>query len=150
MADPAGNAALELFEQSRETSWARPPVAGQLFLGRLLAQRLVPYAVQSAEDAAVGDRFLAEIEAFLKAHVDPDAIDRTGDMPAEGLAGGGPACRRSTTTAPSPSSPATAGPPPSGSPRTSPSACLSRSSSSGPMNRNANICRGWPAGRCPP
>ena len=87
MADPAGNAALELIEQSRETSWDRPTVAGQLFLGRLLTPRLVPYAVQSPEDAAVGDRFLAEIEAFLKAHVDPDAIDRTGDMPAEVLAG---------------------------------------------------------------
>ena len=87
MTDPAANAALDLMEQSRETSWDRPTVAGQLFLGRLLTPRLVPYATQSAEDAAVGDRYVAELEAFLKAHVDADAIDRTGEMPAEVIQG---------------------------------------------------------------
>ncbi|MBI4226757.1 MAG: acyl-CoA dehydrogenase family protein [Candidatus Omnitrophica bacterium] len=87
MADGAAHAALELIEQSRETSWDRPTVAGQLFLGRVLTRLLVPYAAQSAEDAAIGDRYLAELEAFLRAQVDADAIDRTGEMPADVIQG---------------------------------------------------------------
>ena len=79
--------ALGLIEASREAKWERPTVAGQLFLGRALTGRLFPYATQSPEDAAVGDAFLAELEAFLKTHVDPDAVDRTGELPAEVIQG---------------------------------------------------------------
>ena len=81
------SAALDLIEQSRETAWERPTVAGQLFLGRVLASRLIPYATQSPEDAAIGDTYLARLEAFLKAQVDADAIDATGEMPASVVKG---------------------------------------------------------------
>ena len=89
MTTEASKAALDLIEQSRETAWKHPTFAGQLFLGRVLASKMLPYAVQSDEDRCVGDEFLAKLSAFLKASVDADAIDQTGDLPAsviEGLA----------------------------------------------------------------
>lgn len=87
MADDGAKAALDLIEQSRETAWDRPTVAGQLFLGRVLSERLVPYAAQSEADAAAGAPFLAALETFLKSSVDPDEIDRTGEMPAAVIQG---------------------------------------------------------------
>ena len=82
-----GPEALEITEAARETTWERPTFAGQLFLGRVLTPLIFPYTVQSDEDRAVGDAFCAKLEAFLKTNVDPDAIDRTGDMPQPVLDG---------------------------------------------------------------
>jgi len=79
--------ALELIETARETSWARPTVAGQLFLGRVLTHLLIPYTVQPEEDRRLGDAYLTQLAAFLKAHIDPEAVDRTGELPAEAIHG---------------------------------------------------------------
>ncbi|MBI1952942.1 MAG: acyl-CoA dehydrogenase family protein [Candidatus Omnitrophica bacterium] len=82
-----GNETLEVIEAAREAKWERPTFAGQLFLGRVLTPLLFPYAVQPEEDRKIGDAFLGELEAFLKREVDPDAIDRTGEMPASVIQG---------------------------------------------------------------
>lgn len=94
MADPSevravpGSAeALQVIEEAREAKWERPTFAGQLFLGKVLTPLILPYAVQSEEDARIGDQFCTKLEAFLKAKVDPDAIDRTGDIPPEVIRG---------------------------------------------------------------
>ena len=84
---PGGSEALEAIEAARETTWERPTFAGQLFLGRVLTGLIFPYAVQSEEDRRIGDAYCAELEAFLKAKVDADEIDRTGEMPAEVIQG---------------------------------------------------------------
>ncbi|MBI4355311.1 MAG: acyl-CoA dehydrogenase family protein [Candidatus Omnitrophica bacterium] len=79
--------ALEVAEEARETVWQHPSFVSQLFLGRLRSDWLLPYPQQGAEDRRIGDAFLATLEAFLKAKVDPDAIDRTGEMPPEVIRG---------------------------------------------------------------
>jgi len=84
---PGGPEALEVIEAAREAKWERPTFAGQLFLGRVLTPLLFPYSVQSEEDAKVGDAFCAQLESFLKANVDPDAIDRTGEIPPQVIQG---------------------------------------------------------------
>ena len=79
--------ALEVIEAAREQKWDRPTVAGQLFLGKVLSSMLFPYAVQPEEDRKIGDAFLAEMESFLKKNVDPDQIDKTGEIPASVIQG---------------------------------------------------------------
>ncbi len=81
--------ALEVAEAARETEWQHPSFVGSLFMGRLLTPLVFPYPQQSEEDRRIGDAYLSQVEAFLKAHLDPDAIDRTGEIPPaviEGLA----------------------------------------------------------------
>ena len=81
--------ALEVAEAARETEWQHPSFVGSLFMGRLLTPLVFPYPEQSEEDHRIGDEYLSQVEAFLKARVDPDAIDRTGEIPPavlEGLA----------------------------------------------------------------
>ena len=81
--------ALEVAEAARETEWQHPSFVGSLFMGRLLTPLVFPYPEQSEEDRRIGDEYLSQVEAFLKARVDPDAIDRTGEIPPavlEGLA----------------------------------------------------------------
>lgn len=71
----------EIVEEAREAGWKYPSFAGQLFLGRLRADLIFPYAVQSEEDRRIGDAFMLEVESFLKSNLDPDEVDRTGEMP---------------------------------------------------------------------
>jgi len=73
--------ALEVAEAARETEWHYPSFVADLFLGRVRHDLVFPYPQQSPEDKRVGDEYLARVEAFLRAQVDPDAIDRTGEMP---------------------------------------------------------------------
>ena len=82
-----GAEALEVMEAARESKWERPSFALQLFLGRVAPSLIFPYAVQSEEDRRAGDSYLSELEAFLKRSVDPDAIDRTGEIPPEVIRG---------------------------------------------------------------
>lgn len=80
-------AALELAEAARETSGlAERGFCGGLFLGHFDLNALHPYPRQSAEDRSQGDVFLRPLEKFLREHVDPDEIDRTGEIPDEVIA----------------------------------------------------------------
>ena len=72
--------ALEITEAAREAGHYSSFVA-ELFMGRLLTDLVMPYPEQSDEDRRLGDEFLRRVEAFFREHVDPDAIDRTGEMP---------------------------------------------------------------------
>jgi len=84
---PEQRAALEITEAARETGRTDEGFAGGLFMGRWNTDRLVPFPLQSEEDRARGDAFLQRLEAFLKSHVDPDEIDRTGEIPDEVISG---------------------------------------------------------------
>jgi alkylation response protein AidB-like acyl-CoA dehydrogenase len=84
---PEQRAALELTEAAREET--REGFVSGLFMGRCDLAGLHPYPLQSVEDRDQGDAFLARLEQFLKDEVDPDEIDRTGEIPDrifEGLA----------------------------------------------------------------
>jgi len=71
-------AALELTEAARE-SGEKASFAGGLFMGSFNLPASFPE--QSAEDRDQGDAFLQKLERFLGDHVDPDEIDRTGEIP---------------------------------------------------------------------
>lgn len=76
---PEQRAALELTEAAREATGEG--FASGLFMGRFEFPALHPYPKQSAEDRDQGDAFLQRLETFLHEHVDPNEIDRTGEIP---------------------------------------------------------------------
>src|SRR6202012_5930061 len=78
-------AALELTEAARAET--RDGFVSDLFMGHFTFPALHPFPVQRPEDHDQGDAFLQRLGDFLKAHVDPDEIDRTGEIPAEVFAG---------------------------------------------------------------
>jgi alkylation response protein AidB-like acyl-CoA dehydrogenase len=84
---PAQREALEFTESAREAAQAERGFAGGLFMGRFNLARIHPFPVQSAEDRDHGGAFLLRLEAFLKEHVNPDEIDRTGEIPQEVIDG---------------------------------------------------------------
>ena len=84
---PEQRAALELTEAARAET--REGFVSGLFMGRFDLGALHPYPQQRPEDHDQGDAFLTRLESFLREHVDPDEIDRTGEIPRhvfEGLA----------------------------------------------------------------
>jgi alkylation response protein AidB-like acyl-CoA dehydrogenase len=84
---PAQREALELTESARETAQAERDFAGGLFMGRFNFARIHPFPAQSAEDRDRGSAFLQRLGAFLRERVDPDEIDRTGEIPQEVIDG---------------------------------------------------------------
>ncbi len=79
--------ALELAEAARDPLEDRGSFASNLFVGRYDFDRIYPYPAQSAEDRAAGEDFLQKLESYLREHVDPDEIDRTGEIPPENFNG---------------------------------------------------------------
>ena len=77
--------AMELAEDSREHEWTQPSFVAELFAGRLRWDLILPFPVQNPEEKKIGDALLAKIEKVLKEHIDPDEVDRTGDVPKAAL-----------------------------------------------------------------
>ena len=81
-------AAMETAEAARESVTGRS-LAASLFLGLPDFGKILPFPEQSLEDRDQGDALLTRLEDVL-AMVDPDAIDREGEIPdhiIEALAG---------------------------------------------------------------
>ncbi|MGI8482233.1 MAG: acyl-CoA dehydrogenase family protein [Chthoniobacterales bacterium] len=78
-------AALEMAESSRDPLDERGSFASNLFIGKFGFDRIFPYPAQSVEDRAKGAPFLKELREYLEAHVDPDEIDRTGEIPQKNI-----------------------------------------------------------------
>src|SRR5438128_1729515 len=79
--------ALDLAEASRDPLDDRGSFASNLFIGRYDFDLIYPYPAQTEEDRAAGAEFLEKIETYLREHVDPDEIDRTGEIPPENFKG---------------------------------------------------------------
>jgi alkylation response protein AidB-like acyl-CoA dehydrogenase len=79
-------AALQATEAARESPDELSFVA-QLFMGRFRPGKLYPLTEIDAAEKARADPFLAELGIFLRDRVDPDLIDRSGEIPAEVMAG---------------------------------------------------------------
>src|SRR3954451_21906673 len=77
--------ALELAEASRDPLDERGSFASNLFIGRYDFARIFPYPTQSDEDRAKGEPFLNQLREYLRAHVDADEIDRTGEIPQKNI-----------------------------------------------------------------
>jgi alkylation response protein AidB-like acyl-CoA dehydrogenase len=80
-------AALEMTEAAREDRARNNGLAATLFDGRPDHATLLPFPTQSVEDHDQGDAFLAQLKHFLDEKVDPDAIDRDGEIPDEVIEG---------------------------------------------------------------
>src|SRR5271168_2241883 len=80
-------AALELSEGAREAAQAERGFVGGLFMGRCQMEQMRPFPRQADEDRDQGDAFLERLRNFLAEHVDPDEIDRTGEIPGEVIEG---------------------------------------------------------------
>jgi alkylation response protein AidB-like acyl-CoA dehydrogenase len=79
--------ALEVTEAAREAEWKYPSFVAGLFMGQLKTELIFPYPEQDEQDRRLGDEFLSRLASFLKEHVDPDEIDRTGEMPSHVIEG---------------------------------------------------------------
>jgi hypothetical protein len=79
-------AALQVTEAARESHDDISFVAN-LFMGRWTPEKLYPVTEIDAEEKIRADQFVAELTAFLKAKVDADLIDRTGEISDEVMAG---------------------------------------------------------------
>lgn len=79
-------AALQVTEAARE-SHEDPSFVAHLFMGRWQPEKLHPVTDVDAGEKIRADKFLAELGAFLKAKVDGDLIDRTGEIPDDVMAG---------------------------------------------------------------
>src|SRR5713101_3585786 len=79
--------ALDLAEASRDPLDDRGSFASNLFIGRYDFDLIYPYPAQTKEDRAAGAEFLEKVETYLREHVDPDEIDRTGEIPPENFKG---------------------------------------------------------------
>src|SRR2546427_1992305 len=76
-------AALELTEAARDAASERGSFAGGLFMGRFGLDAVHPFPSQKPGDRDQGDAFLQRLDRFLREHVDPDEIDRTGEISPE-------------------------------------------------------------------
>jgi len=79
--------ALEITESARESAGHLPSFVGELFMGRLMTDMILPYPDQPDDDRRLGDEYVAQVGAFMREHVDPDAIDREGELPPHVIQG---------------------------------------------------------------
>lgn len=79
-------AALEATEAARSLH-REPGFMADLFMGRWRPRKLARAAPVDVAESARAERWLDELAAFLQARVDPDEIDRTGEIPDAVLAG---------------------------------------------------------------
>jgi len=80
-------AALELAEASRVEAGDAGSFGSSLFMGNPHFDSMFPFPAQTVEDEDQGDAFLTRLERFLEDEVDPDEIDRTGEIPERVIKG---------------------------------------------------------------
>jgi len=77
--------ALELTESAREGVGKNLSFAPALFFGQFPFDFVHPYPAQSEEDQRAGEQFLGELREVLRDKIDPDSIDRDGEIPEEAI-----------------------------------------------------------------
>jgi len=78
---------IEVAEESREMDWKSKSFIAAIFMGDLDMSMATPFPEQDAEDKAVGDAKLAEVDAWCVEHLDGEAIDAARQIPAPVFAG---------------------------------------------------------------
>lgn len=79
-------AALQVTEAARESHDDLSFVA-HLFMGRFRADKILPLTDIPPEEKVRAEAFLAALAAFLRAEVDAEEIDRTGEIPEHVMSG---------------------------------------------------------------
>ncbi|WP_028475866.1 acyl-CoA dehydrogenase family protein [Nocardia sp. CNY236] len=80
--DATEEQARALVEESRETSWAKPSFAKEMFLGRFRLDLIHPYPQPSRDDAARTEAFLAQLRAVCES-LDGAVIEEEDRIPDE-------------------------------------------------------------------
>ena len=83
--DKAKQASLDVAEDARESDWQAPSFVAELFKGHFDWEHIHPFPLQSPEDKAIGDAYIEVLRGILETHIDPSDVDRTGNIPKEGL-----------------------------------------------------------------
>lgn len=86
-AAPSVDEARAVAEAARETEWTAPSFVRELFNGVLRLDLVHPFPAPEPADLERARPFMAQLEAFLRDHVDSDAIDRDGKVPAHVIEG---------------------------------------------------------------
>ena len=75
--------AIELTEAARDAAPPSESFAGRLFLGQIDLSEVHPFPVQRSGDLDAGGAFMRSLRHLLDEYVDPDEIDRTGEIPED-------------------------------------------------------------------
>lgn len=73
--------ARQVAEAARETEWLAPSFVRELFEGRLRLEHIHPFPRIPQAELERAQPWLAKLEAFLRANVDAEEIDRTYKIP---------------------------------------------------------------------
>src|SRR3954471_24964706 len=79
--------ARQVAEAAREQEWKLPSFGKELFLGNFRLDLIHPQPKLDAEATEKGERFLADLRAFLENEVDPLRIEREAKIPDEVVEG---------------------------------------------------------------
>lgn len=79
-------AALEIAEGARDRA-GNDGLAAQLFMGRFAHELLAEFPDQDPDDRRIGDELCERVGAFLKAELDPEAVDDSRTIPANVVRG---------------------------------------------------------------
>ncbi len=74
-------AAMDLAEDSRQKEWVDPSFVAELFRGEFRWDLMHPFPVQDPEDKRIGDEYIEKLRKVLEQHIDPEAVDRNGEVP---------------------------------------------------------------------
>jgi alkylation response protein AidB-like acyl-CoA dehydrogenase len=72
---------LEFAEAARELEWKAPSFALKLFQGSLDFNLINPFPQEDPEQKKACDEYMVKIEKFLRENLNPDEVDRTGEIP---------------------------------------------------------------------
>jgi alkylation response protein AidB-like acyl-CoA dehydrogenase len=78
---------IAVAEESRESDWKSKSFMASIFMGDLDVSMCYPFPQQEASDKAIGDEWVAKVDAWCAEHVDGEEIDRTAEIPASVLRG---------------------------------------------------------------
>jgi alkylation response protein AidB-like acyl-CoA dehydrogenase len=81
MSPASATEARRVAEEARESRWERPSFGKQLFLGNFDLDLIHPHPRPTDEEHRKGEVFLAKLEDFLRAEVDPLVIEREARIP---------------------------------------------------------------------
>ena len=80
-------AALEFAEASRQAEWLYPSFVREIFHGKLFWNLIHPFPEQTEEDKKIGTEYSQRLKEFLLKHLNPDEVDKTGEIPDEVIKG---------------------------------------------------------------
>ncbi len=79
--NPSERESRQVAEAARETEWAKPSFAKELFLGRFRLDLISPHPKPTAAAVQRGEEFLERFERFLRTEVDAAEIEREARIP---------------------------------------------------------------------